>query len=256
MGGDVAPFDEFIDRAEGPNRTLAVINRSEPDPVQAMVDELFANQSIAVTDVDVPDDGTDVVALLDGTDVIATSALTALEDTVLFVNSDLYTTGTQGIEDLELPEVITRLDEVPFELRGYPDSPKEKFLLITISRYIEHLAWRTDGGTLRSSFQKLSRIQDERGTNEVYETLSETDTDVHVYGVPNLLPGPEYGLTVHGGYTPAFRSTWFVVYVPETPSERHAALVAIEGEKRNWRGFWTYRTELVREINRHIERTM
>jgi DICT domain-containing protein len=57
--------------------------------------------------------------------------------------------------------------------------------LIVISRYIERHAWQAGEGTLRTSFQRLSRIDDERGTREMYETLAGTDIRTHVYGIPD-----------------------------------------------------------------------
>jgi DICT domain-containing protein len=57
--------------------------------------------------------------------------------------------------------------------------------LIVISRYIERHAWQAGEGTLRTSFQRLSRIDDERGTREMYETLAGTDVRTHVYGIPD-----------------------------------------------------------------------
>jgi hypothetical protein len=50
---------------------------------------------------------------------------------------------------------------------GSPASNSEKLPLIVISRYIEQLAWQHETGRLRSSFQRLSRLDDERGTRRV-----------------------------------------------------------------------------------------
>jgi hypothetical protein len=256
MTVSIQPFEQFIERAAAPEQSLVVVNRTEPDAIRRMMGNLMSNQSVTVSDLELPGDEEDVVALVEDGERIASSPLSALEETILFVNSDIYTTGTQGLEDLSVPDVIRELDEVPFELRGYPESLKEKFLLITISRYIERLAWQSSGGVLRSSFQRLSRIEDERGTREVYETLEAAEPDVHVYGIPNWMPGADSELIVHGGYGPAFKRTWFVVFCPDEQEETHSALVAIERENRQWRGFWTFRSGLVSEINRHVERRL
>lgn len=257
MPAGIAPFQAFIDRANAPERSLIVVNRSEPQQVQSMLDDLFAEQAIDVDEVELPPQDDDLVVLVEDGDFVASSPLSELEESILFVNSDIYVTGTVGLDALTVPDVVSDLDEVPFELKGYPESLKEKFLLITVSRHIEQAAYDSGDGLLRSSFQRLSRIEDEIGTRSVYWTLDDEQAlDVHVYGVPDWTPPPERGLVAHGGYTPAFRKTWFVVFVPDDPGGRHAALVAVERDPRNWRGFWTYRPEFVREINRYIERTL
>jgi hypothetical protein len=256
MGAGIKPFERFMERATEPQQSLVLVNRTEPDAIRGMLEDLLTDQSVTVADLDLPGEEEDVVALLEDGDVVASSPLSRLEETILFVNSDIYTTGTTGIEELSVPDVILHLDEVPFRLRGYPESLKEKFLLITISRHIEQMAWHSEGGVLRSSFQRLSRIEDEAGTRAVYERLSSANPSVHLYGQPDWSPEPESELIIHGGYHPAFRRTWFVVFQPAESGGRHGALVAIEYEKRQWRGFWTYRPELITEINRHIERTL
>ncbi len=70
-----------------------------------------------------------------------------------------------------------------------------------------------EGGTIRSSFQRLSRIDDELGTRRVYERLGGTGVDAHPYGVPDA---PPTGLdaTIHGGRSVDFTDSWFVVFEP------------------------------------------
>jgi DICT domain-containing protein len=108
-----------------------------------------------------------------------------------------------------------------------------------ISRYIEQLAWQHETGRLRSSFQRLSRLDDERGTRRVYRTLGETDVDVHVYGVPDWLP-PET----------------FVVFHAEDAAARTAALVAEKVSDNEWEALWTFDDDWVRAVNRYIERAL
>jgi hypothetical protein len=249
---------DIVDSVDAPRRSLALVNRNAPDEVRSMLHSVFDGQPIVLDDLDVDDAAENVVILLDEADtVIASSPLVALQRSILFVNSDLYITGTKGLADIEVPDVIDKLDEVPFSLRGYPESNKEKLLLILISRHIERIAWEADGGTLRTSFQELSRIDDERGTESVYRQLADTDTDVHVYGVPDWTPPPSFGVTMHGGYTEPFQTSWFVVFTPEEGQPgRPAALVALETRPRYWNGFWTYDPDHVAAINRHIERTL
>jgi len=146
--------------------------------------------------------------------------------------------------------VIGGLADTTFSLRGYPESNRQKLLLITISRFIERAAWMSGDGTLRSSFQRLSRLDDEVGTREVYERVSEAGVDTHLYGIPDDLPR---GLdaVIHAGDTTDFTDSWFVVYrPPEGPHsvdvnpgsdlkrgiEGGVGLLAVEIEPRMWRG--------------------
>ncbi|MFB6186988.1 MAG: hypothetical protein ABEI86_09015, partial [Halobacteriaceae archaeon] len=127
----------------------------------------------------------DLLVLLKDDEIVETSPLSTLEDSLLLVNSDLYKTGTKQIEDTDLPDVVTNLSDTIFTLRGYPEADVEKLVLTLVSRYIEYQAWRHQTGTLRTGFQRLSRLTDERGTQEVYERLGGIDDlDLAVYGVP------------------------------------------------------------------------
>ncbi|MFB6096727.1 MAG: DICT sensory domain-containing protein [Haloferacaceae archaeon] len=251
-----AELAAFLDEPEDPPRSLAVVNRTEPEPIQRMLDRLFEFQSVSVEERSLPE-GENLVLLLGDGEVLATSTLAELQRSILLVNSDLYVTGTRELDEVELPAVLAALDDVPFRLRGYPASSHEKLLLITISRVIERRAWEADGGTLRSSFQRLSRIEDERGTREVYEQLADSGVDAHVYGLPNWTPTREFPLTMHGGFDADFRDSWFVVFTPPADGDAEpVALLAIETERNSWEGFWTYRPELVAGVNRYIERNL
>ena len=244
----------FFDAIETPDRHLVVLNRESPDPVRNMLDSLLAEQSVSISDVDTSDAAErDVVALVEDDAVVARSTLDELLESVLLINSDLYKTGAVDLGDVDLPDVLMGLDEVPFRLRGYPASNKEKLLLIIVSRVIERIAAETGGGTLRSSFQRLSRLDDERGTYDVYDTLSHNGVDVHLYGVGDANPARSMPATVHTGTTYPYRRSWFVVFRPPAgDAGDHAALLALEDEPNVWDGFWTFRPGLVDRIERHI----
>lgn len=248
------PLDRFLDAPEQPQRQLVVVNRTAPEPFQRMLESLFEDQEITVDDtVEQGYEENTVLLVEDGT-VVATSPLSALQDAILMINSDLFITGTRDMEATEVPDVIDGLTEVPFRLRDYPASNKEKLLLILISRHIERLAYEHGEGTLRSSFQQLSRIEDERGTRQAYERVAETDVDVHVYGQPDWTPTKEFPVTTHGGYKWDFRHSWFVLFNP--PAGAGAALLAIETEPGEWEGFWTYEQSLIDDLAAHIRREL
>lgn len=164
---------QFVEAADQPQQSLVVVNREAPRPVQGMLEDLFSNQPVTVQERNqVEDADSDIVYLIEDSEVVARSSLEALQESILFVNSDLYITGAREPTEVEVPDVLKELVGVRFRLRGYPESHTEKLLLITISRYIERLAIETDSGTHRASFQRLSRINDEQGTRMVYEQLA------------------------------------------------------------------------------------
>lgn len=268
-------LQRYIDRLDAPPRTLAVLERGPDEPTHRMLAGLFDEQAVEVevATTDLPDAEGDAVALIEDGDVVASSPMADLERSVLFVNSDLYTTGTRKLADADLPEVLTRLSDARFSLRGYPLAHKEKLLLIAVSRQIELRAHRAGSGTLRSSFQRLSRIEDERGTRRVYEALGSTDVDVHVYGEPDANPAATLPVTVHDGYGDGHSDSWFAVFQPGGPAgpdasdadatdadagrdDGAAALVALESSPRVWEGFWTYRPDLVADIDRTIRESL
>lgn len=249
-------MDRFVESAERRNLSLVVVNREAPRQIRTMLEGLFDEQPITVDERRDPDEDANVVYLLDDGDLVATSPLVALQELILLVNSDLYITGTRDPHEVELPDVLAALEGVPFALRGYPESNKEKLLLVTVSRYIERLALESGGGTHRASFQRLSRIDDERGTRSVYERLGESDVETHVYGVPDWIPPSEFDVTVHGGRSGEYRDSWFVTFVPDAEDGRHGGLVALETGRRTWEGFWTFDTEDVTDIAQYVEREL
>jgi hypothetical protein len=162
-------LEQFLSVSETTTRKLVVANRTQPEPFQRMVETLFAEQSVSVDEMTHSGYPENTALLLEDGDVIAQSPLGDLQDAILMVNSDLYSTGSQSLDETTVPDVIDELSGVQFTLRGYPESHSEKLLLILISRQIERQAYETGAGTLRSSFQRLSRIRDE------LERIEQTD---------------------------------------------------------------------------------
>lgn len=246
-------LDAFLDGVEAPDRTIAVLNRTEPEPLQTMLEDLFDGQEVSVSEGLNDEYDPNTVVMLEEGEVVASSPLQELQEAILMVNSDLFVTGTRSLERTEIPDVLDSLAGTRFTMRGYPESNSEKLLLILVSRYIERRAFETKGGTLRSSFQWLSRLDDERGTRRAYERVADTPVDVHVYGRPDWYPPPEFPVVVHGGYTEDFRTSWFVIHTPPEDADRDpAALLAIERSPGTWDGFWTYDDSFVDELTAYI----
>jgi len=243
----------FFEEVDAPDRQLVVLNRESPDPVRNLLESLLAGQPVSISDVEAPEEDRDIVALVEDGEIVARSTLSDLMESVLLINSDLYKTGAIGLESVSLPDVLTGLEEIPFRLQGYPASNKEKLLLIVVSRVIERIAAETGGGTLRSSFQRLSRLNDERGTYDVYRTVADRGVDVHIYGTGDLETDEPLPMTVHRGSSYPYRRSWFVVFTPPAADAGdYAALLALEDEPNVWDGFWTFRPDLVAPLESYI----
>ena len=235
-----------------PNTSCSIrVNSAVIDvPIRASLNRLFEKQPVTVTEA--PEtQAADIVVERDGS-LVARSSAEALLQSVLLVNSDVYITGSRDLTETELPEVLKALQEIPFLVRGYPESDSEKMLLLAVSRAIERRAYEAGSGTLHVGFQELSRLVDERGTHRVYEQLSETEIDIHTYGQGDVTVPDDLSVTVHTGDSWFHRHGWFVVFTPEPGDCDPAALYSIEREPNRWGGFWTFQPERVAAIRMEI----
>lgn len=248
---------EFV-RKSGQEATVTVLDRESVRPLYRLLTGLFDDDAVTVREAATDADGLEDAVLVekDGSDVgFAVSTFEAIRDELLLVNADIYVTGARELGEVETPDALAYLDEVPFTVRGRPDDPKEKLLLIEMSRHIEAMAWEAGEGRLHTGFQYLSRLDDERGTRLVYDRLGrDSDVAPHVYGAPDArLSVP--GVTVHGVDVEEIRRSWFVVYRSDHHSQDAAALVAVETEPRTWEGCWTYDPDRVAAVERYLDRT-
>jgi len=242
----------FIDGVDDREKTITVLNRESVDPLYRMLEDMFDSDAVSVSEAEDPEAPGDVVLLRDEeTGSLAVSRMDEVSETLLLVNSDLYVTGTVPVEEVETPAVVAHLSDVTFTV-----DDKQKFLLIHISRHIESLALETGGGVLHSSFQRLSRLCDERGTERVYRRLADSPVGTHVYGIADWEP-PAFAdrLTVHAGDSAELRDSWFVVHDGDGDDGRKAALVAEEIGPGEYRGYWTFDPELVDEVLAYLDET-
>jgi hypothetical protein len=246
----------FIDETDASEKTLLLLNRTGPEPLVELLDRAFESQSVTIADRHVVEGTDDLVCLIEDGEVTATTPFSTLSESFLLVNVDRYRTGTRQLETGSFPDVLTGLDDVEFTVRGFPDSNKEKLLLVLISRFIEYRALEAGSGEFHSTFQRLSRLDDEYGTKTVYEWLAESDVDTHVYGVrddPSIADA--LGVTAHSGTHEEYRRSWVVVFTPDdeaTTDDAHAALVAVETESNVWRGMWTYDADRVGRVQSYV----
>jgi hypothetical protein len=250
---------ELIDRVEGESRTLTVVDRQSSDIVQEMLDDLFDEQPVDVVEDGgegtVPSD-TIIASGTDGTAV--RSSLESLQNAILFVNSDTYISGARDLDAVDTPEAILGLADTVFTVEGYPDTRKQKFLLIELSRYIEARAWEHGVGEIHSSFQYLSRLRDERGTQEVYRSLGETGVDVNIYGIEDeTVPSDIDATTYTDAAVEELRRAWFVLYTHPTDPAKSAALVCYQlpgedGRLGPWKGFWTFDPDRIEDVRTYV----
>jgi hypothetical protein len=216
-----------------------------------MAEDLFGSLGEATPNTEIEGLADDLVLLKRDGEVVASSLLQTIEATLLLVNSDIYTTGAKSLKEITVPDVVEELSDTVFTLSGYPRANTEKLVLTLVSRHIEQQAAQSQTGTLRTSFQRLSRLDDERGTHEVYETLGQlSDLETHVYGVPDWIPPAEMGLSTHRVRQEEIQNTWFVVHCTETAG--HLAMLALKDGSNIWRGYWTTDATEVRSIDDYI----
>ena len=265
VGSTDGGLDQFIRADRDRTLSLVVVNLDQPEQVRRMIDGVFEDQPVDVSTRSREEDGRDRLLLVEDGEVVAETPLRQFLNTYLLVNSDTYKTSRDQLNSLRLPDVLTELDETVFTVRGYPKADKEKLLLILLSRHVEQLAWEAAGGTLRSGFQYLSRLADERGTSDVYRQLAGTDVETHVYGVPDSPETVPNGVVSHPGDSSAYRDSWFVVFDPEDGESASAgreagdgarsdpaALVATRIDGQTWRGLWTYDPDRVAAIDEYL----
>jgi len=249
----------FVDGVDSAEKTLLLVNRTEPKPFADLLSEAFENQAVTVAERQIPEGTENLVCLIEDGAVTATTPLSELSEAFLLINVDRYRTGTRQTDLGTFPAVLTGLDGVEFVVSGFPRSAREKLLLIVVSRFIEHRALTHGDGELHSTFQRLSRLDDEYGTRQMYEALADSGVDTHIYGVdddPGVAEG--LGVTVHSGDSEEYRRSWVVVFRPDnewdrgtTPIENDTgavALVAVEVGPNVWRSVWTYDADRVEQV--------
>lgn len=235
-----------FERLSPTSATIRVDPSASVAPLRDALLRLFDDQQVSVT---TDSEQTDEVVVVRDGQVVATSSAAAIMESLLLVNSDVYITGSRGLDNAALPPTVQALHDLPFRLAGYPESDSEKLLLIALSRAIERRALDAGRGTLRVGFQRLSRLVDEPGTRRVYERLATTELAVYAYGVGDTALPESLGFNVHTGTTELHRRGWFVVFQPPAAIDvEPAALYAIEMNDNYWDGFWTYTPERINEI--------
>ncbi|WP_229115693.1 DICT sensory domain-containing protein [Halapricum desulfuricans] len=117
--------------------------------------------------------------------------------------------------------------------------------LLAVSREIEDRAYRVGRGTLRVSFQTLSTFESQA---DVYRTLAtDTDLDIHIYGVADWKPPEIRGVTYHGQPGEGIDRHWVLAFDGGTDETQACGLLARE-QADGYDGVWTNDPEQVAEI--------
>ncbi|KTG09750.1 hypothetical protein AUR64_08930 [Haloprofundus marisrubri] len=240
---------EAIDSVDSQPKTLAVFNYGGPEELRRRLESYFELHNVAVeygrTD---PDDPDNYVLLYDDSGVVAAASVGDLEGELL-VGSEYDAEETAvALTDRAYPRVLRWLDDTLFVV-----GEQQRRILVEVSRYVETLAARGGGGTIRSGFQNLSRLTDDEATVSTYRRIVDAGVETHVYGIPDetaRLDELDEFLTIHPGDTGELARTWFVVYDGGDDGET-AALVA-EERGEGYHGFWTFDAEAVRTLDQYL----
>lgn len=116
----------FVEELPETDRSLVFLNRTEPEQVTQLLQATFPEHDVPVIEREAADAEDDQVLLIEDETIVARCPASDLEEQLLFVNSDIFRTGTRDLEDVALPSVLLAMDEHPFRLRGYPESDREK----------------------------------------------------------------------------------------------------------------------------------
>jgi hypothetical protein len=228
-------FDGIADR----RRTITVFAPERYDALEGH----FETRNVAVEQEPLPDDGSGgFVVVTEGGEFVGSVGAAAVRNLLSPKSSDRESgpdKATRALLDLLADTTFVSFD---------------KRQLLVAAREIEERAYRHGRGTLRTGFQSLSALEDQR---YVYATLvSESRLDVHVYGKPDWSPDVP-GAMVHAEETTEIGAYWFVVFDGGGDDRQACALVAEESDSDSgtFRGFWTYDAETVGDIGAYLRET-
>ncbi|WP_238993926.1 DICT sensory domain-containing protein [Halobellus captivus] len=118
--------------------------------------------------------------------------------------------------------------------------------LLAVSREIEERAYRVGTGVLHASFQKLSTFESQ---TDVYRHLAtETDLEIHIYGLADW-DAPEIPqVTYHGFTTDPLEQYWALAFDGGKSRKHACGLLARECSTDAYVGFWTDEPAVVQEL--------
>lgn len=203
---------------------------------QTDVESQFRNHTVEITHEELPPEGPDPFLVIEEDDTFAgalpvESLNWLLEPPVSPPgDKDGISAGYRVLFDVLGETVFTSMD---------------RRQLLAVSREIEDRALRVGAGTLRVSFQTLSAF---RPQVEVYRHLAtETNLDIHIYGLDDWTPPTIAGVTYHSDSGSAVDRYWLLAFDGGDDPTQACALLAQE-QADGYAGVWTDDSEIVGRI--------
>ena len=227
-------FDALFDEVRSHGKRFIIHTRDD----EGGMSDRFANHQVTVERRPLPPGGPDpFVAIEENGEFVGALGIDALEgllDPPLVRPGD-YEEISQGYRAL-----FEVLDRTVFTALGRRD-------LLAVSREIEDRAFRAGRGTLRAAFQRLSAFE---AQVETYRHLAtDTDLELHIYGIDDWDPPAIPGVTYHG-IDGELAPYWVLAFDGDTESR---ALVA-RAERERYAGFWTDDPELTGKVLAGLKR--
>ncbi|WP_424003235.1 DICT sensory domain-containing protein [Haloarcula salina] len=226
---------ELLDRFERTGLQLTVYG-PEPD---ATVTERLSSEHIAVDWKELPTASSEAFVVI--RDQSGFAGVVPLDDLRTFL-SDPPTLGRPGDRsavDESIQQILETLTNVPISALRRPQ-------LLATAQEFEDRAYRVGHGTLRVSFQSLSRF---RAQFERYQHLADdTALDIHVYGHGDWYPPSIPGVTVHAVSDDEIERLWLLAFDGGGDDDHKCGLVAEDLGDDRFRGFWTYDAAVVDEV--------
>ena len=235
-----------LEAVKGDTPTLTITNFDGAAATLSEIERYFDRHNVTVrqASLDVPEPRS-VALLHHGDDLLGAETVTVLRNAIELESADEETFGSR-----RTPSLLDQLDQSVFGA-----SAADKSLLIDVSHTIEMLAERNGGGRLHAGFQQFSRLADDDRSARIYRRLSEAGTSVTVYGIPDAELDLE-GVRARGYDTDEIAESWFVVYDGDGDPAEQAALLAIErDDSSEYDGFWTYESDIVRQLDAYLRQT-
>ena len=232
----------FLDRAAERERTITVFAPQRFEDLESH----FETRNVAVEHEQLPDDGSGgFVVLTENGEFVGSVGARAVSDILANPTGDSRTGPSEATR--ALLRLLADTTFVSFDRRQ----------MLATAREIEDRAYRQGTGRLRTGFQRVAALRDQR---ELYESLAaDSLLDVHVYLEPDWtldMPVAE-GITIHTETADEIGAFWFVLFDGGGDAEQACALLAEESDDDagSFRGFWTYDPETVAEIDAYLEST-
>jgi hypothetical protein len=213
-------------------------------PTESSLPSWFETHNVAVThkplNTPVPEP---FVTIESGDSVVGTLTIAQLDDLLTPPISKpgddaMVSEGYQVLFDVLDSAVFTALDRAQ---------------LLTVSREIEDRAYRIGQGTLRVCFQTFSTFESQV---DIYRQLAtDTDLDIHIYGVDDWDPPAIEGITYHDISGEDLDLYWLLTFDSGTADGDACGLFARQ-DGDTYTGYWTDDRDIIGRIDTELVATV